>query len=108
MQLETDKRYTNKEIVQALNVHNKALRSEIGSLGHVIRENKEEIMQQITTLKNDVGALSQWKSNLAAVEEDRRLRRNIEKNPWQQIAKDALKMLGWALLILAAILKVSL
>lgn len=96
MQLEPDKRYTSKEIVLAINGHNKALRSEIGSLGRVIVENKEEIMQQIGTLKTDVGTLTQWKSNLAAIEEDRRLRRNIEKNPWQQITKEVVKILGVA------------
>lgn len=108
MKLDESRRYTNRELIQALNASIKQVSSEVGALGKVTLEQKKEIMDSIAKLQNQVITIDDWRKGVLAVEADRQLRKAIRENPNQQIVKEVLKLLGIALVIIGSMLGVKL
>lgn len=83
MKFDENKRYTNKEIIQSMNMMQRNLSSEIGAVGKVVKE-----------LGDRVVIVDDWRKARIAIEQDRQLRSAIDKNPNQQIIKELVKVIG--------------
>lgn len=94
MKFDEDKRYTNKEIIKAMNIMQQNLASAIGGVGTVAKDNKNELMRAIQKVDDKVVVVDDWRKAVIAVEKDRQLRASIEKNPNQQIIKELTKVIG--------------